>query len=274
MNKPVALFRSYDRDSERELEVCSTYLDTYRLRSKIPPKSLVIGRYSVLPYYNELEQDLQASGSSLLNSYRQHRYIANFDYYEDLDGITPRTWFDVTEASKVFNDLPYGMILKGRTNSTKQWEWMYAKTKDDFYRIDKYLHQHELTAQQGIVYREYVPLEVIEKSIIPNSFDFVNEWRFFCYKSKILVFDYYWSCASDEAIAKARDQILIAPVDLVRKCASIVSKRTNFFVVDVAKTADGRWIVVELNDGQMSGLSMCDENLLYNNLKMEIERDV
>jgi len=271
--KPVVLFRAFDRDSNRELEVCSEHFTTYRYRCEIPKDSFVIGRYSVLPYYYELEQDLKINGSSLLNSYSQHRYIANFDYYEDIWNLTPQTWFDVTDASKVFNDLPHGMIIKGRTNSTKQWEWMYASSKEEFYKIDKYLHQHELTASQGIIYRQYIPLEVIEKSIIPNSFDFVNEWRFFCYQDKILVFDYYWSCASDEGIAKARDQNMFEAVDLVRKCAKVIKSKTNFFVIDVAKTIEGQWIVIELNDGQMSGLSMCNEKLLYQNLEYELERE-
>ena len=38
------------------------------------------------------------------------------------------------------------------------------------------------------------------------------------------------------------------------------------FVVDVAKTASGEWIVVELNDGQQSGLSCCNPIELYSNI--------
>jgi hypothetical protein len=37
--------------------------------------------------------------------------------------------------------------------------------------------------------------------------------------------------------------------------------------MDIAKTQSGEWIVIELNDGQMSGLSENDPNVLYKNLK-------
>ena len=98
--QPIVLFRSYDRDSEKELKVCQEYFPVHRFRSQVPPNSLVIGRYSVLPYYYELEMDLKANGSRLINSHHQHRHIANFDYYQDIIHLTPKTWFDVTEASK------------------------------------------------------------------------------------------------------------------------------------------------------------------------------
>lgn len=263
--KPVVLFRS-DKWSADEKEVCKKHFPVADTRMRLPTDSLVIGRYSVLPFYYELQQDLETINSKLINSHHEHRYIANFDWYYDIENLTPKTFFDTTEASRAFNDMPHGMILKGRTNSAKSWEWMYAKTKDDFYRIDKFLHQHEMIAAQGVVYREYVPLDIIEKSAIANSFNFVNEWRCFFYKKELLSFGYYWTMASDEAIERANSQNMAEMLDVAGKASKELAKHTNFFVVDVAKTAEGAWIVIEVNDGQMSGLSMCDENILYSNL--------
>ena len=40
----------------------------------------------------------------------------------------------------------------------------------------------------------------------------------------------------------------------------------SFFVLDVAETASGEWIVVEVNDAQMSGLSGVDPAKLYANM--------
>ena len=55
-------------------------------------------------------------------------------------------------------------------------------------------------------------------------------------------------------------------LELACEVAKIISKEVKFYVVDFAKTADGKWIVVELNDGQMSGLSMIPPNRFYCNL--------
>lgn len=273
---PAVLFRS-DRYSEEELQICEKYFSVVKSRMKVPKNSLVIGRYSVLPFYNELISDLLEVDSKLINTATEHYHISSFDWYNTLinidypEGITPRTWFDVTEASKIFETLPNGMILKGRTNSAKVWDLMYAKTKEDFYRIDKHLHQHEMIGPQGIVYREYIPLEIIEKSVIPNSHNFVNEWRCFFYKKSLLCFGYYWSVATDEAIKRANEQNLAEMLFTAQRAADALSEKTTFFVVDVAKTVDGRWIVIEVNDGQMSGLSMCNPDLLYVNLAIALQ---
>lgn len=274
--QPTILFRA-DKWSTDEMEIARQFFPTYQSRMALPANSLVIGRYSVLPFYRELQEDLKLVGSKLINSSLQHSFIANFDWYHALQqdhlGITPNTYFCATLASQRFNDMPHGMILKGRTNSAKAWEWMYADSKEAFYRIDKFLHQHEMIAAQGVVYREYVPLKVIEKSVLPKSFDFVNEWRCFFYKKQLLCFGYYWSMASEEAIEQANDQNLAEMLDTAQRAANTLSESTNFFVVDVAQTAEGNWIVIEVNDGQMSGLSMCDENLLYKNLSFFLEAE-
>ena len=49
-----------------------------------------------------------------------------------------------------------------------------------------------------------------------------------------------------------------------------VGDRASFYVVDIAKTQSGEWIVIELNDGQMSGLSCNDPKLLYSRLRQTI----
>lgn len=45
---------------------------------------------------------------------------------------------------------------------------------------------------------------------------------------------------------------------------------TNFYVVDVAQTESGDWLVVELNEGQMSGLSDNNPDIFYSALKQSI----
>lgn len=268
--KHTVLFRS-DRYSEEEKLICEKYFPVYSTRMKVPKESLVIGRYSVLPYYKELVTDLAEVGSSLINKFHEHRYIANFDWYYDIQHLTPRTYFSASDATWNWNLHKHGMFLKGRTNSAKNWNWMYAPTKEDFWRIDCFLHQHDVIASQGVVYREFIPLEILEKKCIPTSFDFVNEWRCFFYRDKLLTYGYYWSIASDETIEKANQQNLDGMLTIAQQAATILADKTNFFVVDVAKTADGRWIVIEVNDGQMSGLSMCDPEILYRNLSENIK---
>ncbi len=119
-----------------------------------------------------------------------------------------------------------------------------------------------LIAQQGIIYRKYVPLEKLGEGL--HNLIFSNEWRFFYYGTKKLAHGYYWSIAADSEIANAH--IDKEGLDFADKVATIASQFVNFFVLDIARTQDGRWILVEINDAQCSGISCIDANVLYKNL--------
>ena len=55
------------------------------------------------------------------------------------------------------------------------------------------------------------------------------------------------------------------------KIAEIASYYTTFFVLDIAEKRDGGWILIEMNDGQMSGLSMNDPDIFYKNLALALK---
>lgn len=56
-------------------------------------------------------------------------------------------------------------------------------------------------------------------------------------------------------------------VDLARSIES------NFFTMDIAKTIEGKWIVIELGDGQVSGLPYnADLNIFYLGILKQLRR--
>ena len=70
---PVVLYRkvSAPADDEAELQaIAAAGLPVVFNRAAIPPDSLVICRYSCLPFYRELEKDIVQLGSRLINSFR------------------------------------------------------------------------------------------------------------------------------------------------------------------------------------------------------------
>lgn len=263
------LFRAGNLDQENELAIACKYFNVERLRSLVPDDSLIIGRYSVLPFYKELTEDLATCGSHLINSLAEHEWISGFHYYQDLKDYTPKSW-DESEFYKSGYDGP--LFLKGRTNSRKaQWgKGCYAPNRQASYEIASVLANDPLIGPQGIIYREYVPLKVFEHCPIYGT-PFANEWRLFWYKDKLLSVSYYWTNASDETIAKAEfgDKGLA----VARAVANIAKDRTTFFVTDVAETASGEWILIEINDGQMSGIPEDKAPDLYANLAMELAND-
>lgn len=263
---PVILFRS-ELDFENEEKVAREVFPVTQNRVLVPPHSLVIGRYSVLPFYRELQEDLRLlNESKLINSYRQHRWIANFDWYELLQKYTPETWFDHD-----FYRAPDGpFVLKGRTNSRKfQWNThMYAENKSAAGEVASRLSGDGFIGPQGIIYRRHVPLRTFEVGI--NDLPFTNEWRLFYFKDECLSFGFYWSSAKEEILTEIQQNSTkyFPPTakEVADEIAKLVSPHVNFFVLDVAESASGDWILIEINDGQMSGLSENSPRVLYSNL--------
>ena len=258
--KPVILFRP-DLYTEEEMVIAKKYFDVYTNRASIPEGSIVIPRYSALPYYKELDADLKVRNSQLINTPEQFNYIADFEYYEDIKDYTFKTYFDPADLPDLTR-----FVIKGKTNSKKH-EWntkMFANNKIIARQIACELQKDGLIGYQDIIYREYEPLMTYEYLL--NDLAVTNEYRFFTHHGEILSHGYYWSCAED--INKTISQ---EGIDLVKKVLNIVKYANNFTVIDVAEKARGGWVIVELNAGEMSGLSLNDPDELYKKLSMHYE---
>lgn len=262
------LFRNGFSDEE-EFQSVKKHFPVVTSRCAIPSDALVIGRYSVLPYYKELETDVEYLGSTMLTSFREHNYIADMrNWYMDLQGHTPKTWFSLSEVPK--GQGPF--VLKGATNSKKQ-QWsthMFADTWEDASRVEGLLRRDGLVGSQDIYIRRFIPFKSFGTAI--GGMPITEEYRFFFYKTTELASGFYWSEHYETAEAHGLSPDLV-PRDWLHEMAETIADHVSFFVLDVAKTEAGNWIVVEVNDAQMSGLSMCVPNQLYSNLAKAIGSD-
>lgn len=258
---PVILMRVSLSD-EHELAAARKYFDVYEQRSRIPCASTVIGRYSVLPYYKDLAIDILERGSELINSNRQHHYIADLaNWYMDLKPYTFKTWFSLEEMPK--DGGPF--VLKGATNSKKhQWNThMYAENYAEAIKVHRRLSEDGLVGQQEIYIRQYEKLRSFGTSI--SGHPITEEYRFFYYKTTQLCGAFYWSEHPEvvEEHGLSADKV---PEYFLSEIAETVAQHATFYVIDVARKANGEWVLIELNDGQQSGLSDNDPYLLYKNL--------
>jgi ATP-grasp domain, R2K clade family 3 len=224
---------------------------------------LVVGRYSVLPFYDELDRDLRLVGSQMVNTLDEHQWISSFDYYQEVKGFTPETWTEDT-IYMCQHDGPF--VVKGK-RSSKKWQWksqMFAETKSDALTLGERLKEDSEISEQGIVYRRYVPLRTFE--IGHNGLPYTNEWRFFFYRTSLLSVGYYWSvgdCFRQASIGAEGMQ-------MAERIARIVSKFTAFYTLDLAETENGDWLLIEINDGQMAMPSEHNLDGLYGKLKEAI----
>lgn len=259
----VILYRKgFDPDADREeLEVAEKHFWVKHQRTEVPPDSLVIGRMSVLPFYRELEKDLQNRGCQLINTYRQHQFIADMrEWCAVLGDMTPRLY-------ERLQDLPEQgpFVVKGQTNSKKhQWNThMFAWDKRAAGEIYSKLKEDTLFNDQEIYARDYVPLVELSKGF--NDLPITKEFRFFVAYGQVLCGAFYWASHTDDL--KEIPSADCVPQEFLQKAIDRIGDNANFYALDVAQTASGPWTVIEINDGQMSGLSCNTPEALYSGLE-------
>lgn len=261
MNRKVVLYAKYGYEYDSE-ELDSIREEFYLTphRTDIKPGDLVVGRYSMLPFYQGQEEDILNAGATVINSYRAHRYIADLaNWYNELQGLTPKTWFWLKDI-----DEPGPYVLKGETNSKRQ-KWsthMYAADLRAAGEVYNRLQEDSFIGSQSIYIRKYIELSKLGEQV--TGMPISEEYRFFICDGQILSGAFYWSSCIED-IAEIPDY-RNAPKDFIQEAVSRIGNRARYYAMDVARTATGSWIVVELNDGQMSGLSENSPGVIYSNL--------
>lgn len=250
---------------EGEYRACVKYFNArvFDSRAQLPDNSTVIARYSALPYYDELEKDLQVKGSRLINAYSQHYYVANMAYwYQDFKDLTPKTWFTLYEPIQE-SDGPF--VVKGSTNSRKHlWNThMYAENIEKLVNVHHRLSTDCLIGSQDIVVREFEPFVSYGTAI--NGLPITKEFRIFVFNGKVIAKGFYWS-NHPEIIEQFKPDVNEIPEAFIQDIIKRAGNQITFWVVDVAQHQNGNWRVVELNDGQQSGLSTIDPDEFYCNL--------
>lgn len=210
--------------------------------------------------YKLLYSALQRRGIELINdpvSYRQCHYLP--DWVELFEGRTPKSvWIEsdklssnllesVMEKLKVFGSKP--VVLKDFVKSEKD-HWQEAcfipdaSDREAVQRVvTRFLELRGDALEGGLVFREYVDLKPLgqrSKSDMPLT----REYRLFVFAGKIVYWTPYW----EEGDYGDGEPPLGVFAPLARKPES------NFFSMDVAQTKADQWVIVELGDGQVSGL--------------------
>jgi hypothetical protein len=270
--RPVILYRQSLMAPE-ELAAAEKHFFCTPSRMAICRKDLVIGRYSVLPFYAEQEQDMHHVGAQLINTLRQHNYIADvMEWAADLEEMTPKTWGSLADVPSAE---PGPFVLKGQTNSRKNlWRsHMFAENREQAAQVMYRLMDDTMIGEQGIYVRKYIPLRTF--MIGENALPITREFRFFTLDGEILAGGYYWQSHTDVLGGVSLDLLdpKSVPRNFLQEAINRVKSHARFIVIDVAETVDGRWIVIELNDGSMSGLSCVDPDELYSNLAKVIRND-
>lgn len=208
--------------------------------------------------YAVLHSLLAERGRQLINSADQYEHCHHLPRsYDVIERCTPRSvWLPlrgelrvdaVMELLKPFGDRP--LVLKDYVKSQKH-DWQgacfipSAANRAAVERVvRRFLELQAAELNEGLVFREFVEFEQVgahPKSGMPLS----REFRQFFLDGKPLLRFKYWD--------EGRYGDAQPPVDQFSDVAARVQSR--FFTMDIARTNDGEWLIVELGDGQVAGL--------------------
>jgi len=269
-NRLVIYYRESLFEEELEAALEAGFVCESRL-TRLLPTDTVLLRYTTLPFAKDVHADLLTIGCKLVNGLSDHEFMADlFKWYKLLKDYTPKTYNQYQMAK-----LPEGSyVVKGCTNSKKAY-WnthMYAPNKASVGKIFGNLVDDSLIGNQEIAIREFVPLKTYMLGI--NDMPVTSEYRYFFFEDGIIARGFYWQNYADEldpeAIKNPEERFALKALLNVITDKMWDHMKVSFYCVDIAQTADGNWMIVEINDGTMAGLSCINPKEFYGNLYEEL----
>jgi hypothetical protein len=195
-------------------------------------------------------------GVVLINDPDQYRHCHHLpESYPVIEGSTPSSvWLTgdlgidrIMKALAPFGNAP--IVVKDFVKSRKhEWtEACYIPCAADREAVSRVVARFlELQGEdlaEGLVFREHIEFEPV--GVHPRSgMPLTEEYRVFWLDGTAVFWSSYWA-EGDYGVSEP-------PIERFAGVAGAV--RSRFFTMDLARRRDGRWMIVELGDGQVSGL--------------------
>lgn len=232
----------------------------------IQPGDVVFPRFSRLPFGELLDEAVRGKNARLMNSATSYEWIADMaNWLPRLEGVTPRTWKAEREP---LTDGPY--FVKGQTNSRKhQWDThCYAKDRQQLQHVLARLQADPLMSSQQLYVREFVPLHQVGSG--PQGLPISEEYRCFVADGELLSAGFYWDKhTTDDSFTPDPSTI---PSSLITDVWNRVADRVDWVALDVARTQNGSWTIIELNEPSLAGLGAISPDRLYQNLQRRFQQ--
>ncbi|WP_426167193.1 ATP-grasp domain-containing protein [Pseudoduganella sp. R-34] len=229
---------------------------------RVEGESLCILRIGPIDDYAAEFREKLDMGLRLVNSPDEHSRASELEHwYPYLEGLTPRTQvFDaLPHVEEIEQDFQWPVFMKGSRQTSKHNPDLSVIQSREHYALvsEKYRNDPILHWQKPVI-REFVPLMPVEGSV-PGKVKPSMEYRSFWWHGKCVGWGRYWY-----QVAPYHCADVDAGLEVARQAAARLD--VPFLVVDFAKTANGRWIVIECNDAQESGYAGIPPQVLWQNV--------
>jgi hypothetical protein len=223
-----------------------------------------IARIGAFEDYAEEHRRLIDEGINLVHDPQQHFLCSRLpNWYPLISDFTPRSkWYEtIPSVAKIEADFHWPIFIKGERQTSRHKKSLSIITNPrQFEEAMQVYGQDPILRWQGIVCREYVLLRPVEESHqdrIPSSFEFRTFW----WKGELVGCGrYWWEDRPYEMTATERNAAIAMASEAARRI------KVPFLVLDIAQTNEGKWIVIECNDGQESGYAGVSPIGLWENI--------
>lgn len=218
--------------------------------------------------YETLYELLAAKNIHLINAPHQYLHCHHFPHsYPLIKNKTPKSvWLEpgeghqidlVMEKLSTFGDSP--VILKDYVKSCKHdWkEACYISSASNRSEVQRVVDRFQVLQSDdlngNLVFREFIEFDPIGEHAI-SGMPLIKEYRLFILEWQVIHVSPYWEGGEyhDEHI----------PIEQFTEV--IQNIKSWFFTMDIACTTQGDWMIIELGDGQVSGIpANADLNHLY-----------
>ena len=231
----------YDFDF-RQFFLCRT---PYQIAGELPG----LARVGAFDDYRVFYDDTLRDGIQLLNTPEEQELCSSLPrWYPCIEGLTPRSrWYEgIPTFEELIDHFSLPFFIKGaRQTSRHQAAASVIRSREDYDCATAIFRTDSVLKWQQFVCREFVPLRRVEGDTgnkVPPSYEFRTFWH----RHHLLGAGRYWYGVPEYGWTE-RDEALA----LASKVA--VALNCGLLVIDLALTADDRWIVIECNDAMESG---------------------
>lgn len=202
--------------------------------------------------YAGIETYLEENGMKLLIHEAEHLHCSTIEkWYPSLKEKTPFTivYDELPPIDELLKDFSFPVFIKGnrQTNRHKKSQCI-IEDAEAYERLCLEWKKDPVLHWQKVAVREYVPLLTVDDVSFPDQVPISYEFRFFYFEGKCMGYGPYWYMGHTYTMLPED----IAPA---LELADWAAERlmVSFPAIDLAKTASGEWIIIEVNDAQESG---------------------
>lgn len=229
-----------------------------RVPSSDVPQQVVYRGWMLTPAdYEKMYVGLAQKNINLITSPSQYKHCHYLpETYSIIKDVSPRSiWFTKEELGETYvgqvaNEFGKKTIMIKDYVKSRKHDWneaCYIPDASDANKVSEivnnFLRLQGEDLNEGVIFREFVQLKYLTSHSI-SKMPIPLEYRIFFMKGEPIQVINYWE------EGEYGSQI----PDITRFCNIAKNIQSDFFSMDIAQKTDGNWIIIEVGDGQVSGL--------------------